>query len=171
MSQFKIFTSIKLLENLNQDDPSNKILSLSILVTNGVSIHSSVVYEQQCYINKTSNNSGIVETTKEQVKTFGVSNKGVSFLLNPDNPIVVTVNGENLEDIFIPENFLFYDDKYLKFLVSQNKIDFTFFETKEPFITLDKSFMDQFFEDIRKVVRNDLFINLKNNDTIELSNL
>lgn len=169
MSQFKIFTSIKLLENLNQDDPSNKILSLSILVTDGVSIYSNVVYEQECHINRTSNNSGIIESSKEQAKTFGIANKGVSFLLKSNNPILS--QGQNLEKIFIPENFLFYDEKQLKFLVSQNNSDFTFFETQNPIITLDKGFVEQFFENVRKVVRKDLFINLKNDDTIELSNL
>lgn len=169
MSKFKIFTSIKLLEALHQDDPSNKILNLSILVTDGISIYSNIVYEQQCHINRTSSNSGIVEANEGQAKTFNSVDKGISFLLKSNNPVFST--GDKLEELFIPENFLFYDEKYFKFLVSQNKSDYTFFETKEPFITLDKNFVEHFFNNVKKVVRKDLFINLKNYDIIELSNL
>ncbi len=90
-------------------------------------------------------------------------------MLKSNNTVFST--GDKLEELFIPENFLFYDEKYFKFLVSQNKSDYTFFETKEPFITLDKNFVEHFFNNVKKVVRKDLFINLKNYDIIELSNL
>lgn len=171
MSQFKIFTSIRLIENFRKPNPAEKILTFAILVTNNSTIHSSVTYEQECHINKTSDKSGILEFDDDQQKSFKIANQGISFMIDNEWKPLLQFKATELLEKITPENFLLYDSKNYKFLLSQNKSDSTFFDTQTPYLIFEESFVEEFFKNIREVISSDLFHKLQESDTMEIYNI
>lgn len=168
MEKLKLFCNIKIKENLNKDDPSDKILLFSISTPEA----KTITFSNECFLNYTSNRSGIIEVSPKQVNSFKyVIEDGQAAILNNSHQGKIGVSTfKDLPSKMEPENFLFYDDKKLVFLLSQVYIE-GFIDSTGNYITLDMGAAKNFFENIRQVLPDILKTTLPNlslDDTIEI---
>lgn len=158
---------LRLKENLEKDDPAEKILTFLM----ELSINSKkwlVNFKKDCYMNRTSNDSGIIEESNNGQTSYSITNPITAL---PDKKSIETISIPNtLDEIFTPSNFLYFDNKKIQFLINQDKIDFTYFETSTPYITLNKEYIENFFNEIKDIISKSLFDEMKKYDTIVVHN-
>lgn len=172
MKKLELFCNIKIKENLQKDDPSDKILQFSISLSTPENKDKTIVFTNDCFLNYTSNSSGIIEIAPNQEDSFksSVSNtQGTNSTSNTRSKLGL-VTFSDLASNIKPENFLFYDDKNLFFMLSQIYIE-GFIDSTGNYITLGVASAKTFFEKVCKsapdILKN-ILPKLSEDDTIEI---